>query len=150
MSELRDLYQEIILDHSRNPRNQGEATNANHTADGFNPLCGDRLSISLRVKDGVIEEVRFNGSGCAISTAAASLLTNELEGKTVEEAKATFKKYVHALTSSMDEEIDVDALGNLAPLAGVREFPVRVKCATLAWHTLVAALDDESQPVTTE
>lgn len=150
MSELRDLYQEIIIDHSRSPRNRGKADGATNEAEGFNPLCGDRVTISLRVVDGVIEEVRFQGSGCAISTAAASLLTNELTGKTTSEARAIFERYVRALTSPMDTELDLDALGDLAPLAGVREFPVRVKCATLAWHTAVAALDDTNKPVTTE
>ena len=123
MSDLRELYQDVILDHYRRPRNNRPLADANRRAEGFNPLCGDRLKLYVRVKDGVIEEVSFEGSGCAISTASASLLTESIKGKTEREAEAL-----------------VAGLGKLEALAGVREFPARVKCATLAWHTLRAAL----------
>jgi nitrogen fixation NifU-like protein len=147
MSDLRDLYQEVILDHNRCPRNAGRLGDANRQAQGFNPLCGDHLTLYLKVADGVIEGVSFEGTGCAISTASASLMTEALKGKTISEARALFDG-VHSLLTS-DEGTAVP-LGKLEVLSGVREFPVRVKCATLAWHTLLAALRDEHAPVSTE
>jgi nitrogen fixation NifU-like protein len=146
MSDLRDLYQEVIFDHNRHPRNFGPLTDANRHADGFNPLCGDRLTLNLRVKDGVIQDARFEGSGCAISTASASLMTEALKGKTEAEAAVLFDGFHHMV---MGEPTTVD-LGKLAVLAGVSEFPARVKCASLAWHTLNAALKNEADPVSTE
>ena len=146
MSDLRDLYQEVIFDHNRHPRNFGPMPEANRHADGFNPLCGDRLTLHLRVEGGVIQEARFEGAGCAISTASASLMTEALKGKTEAEAATLFEGFHHMV---MGEPVAVD-LGKLAVLAGVSEFPARVKCATLAWHTLNAALKNESNPVSTE
>jgi nitrogen fixation NifU-like protein len=149
MSDLRDLYQEVILDHYRQPRNFGKLAGANRSAEGFNPLCGDQLTLHLKVVDGVIEDVRFEGTGCAISTASASLMTQVLKGKTEEEAQALFEG-VHALLTTGHGADSAVPLGKLEVLSGVREFPMRVKCATLAWHTLQAALHNEARPVSTE
>lgn len=149
MPDLRDLYQEVILDHNRRPRNFGRLSGANRRAEGFNPLCGDKLTLYLRLVDGVIEDVRFEGSGCAISTASASLMTEALRGKTEAQAQALFEGF-HALLTVGDGADTAAPLGKLEVLSGVREFPVRVKCATLAWHTLQAALHDETRLVSTE
>ncbi|HXP95078.1 MAG TPA: SUF system NifU family Fe-S cluster assembly protein [Telmatospirillum sp.] len=150
--DLRDLYQEVILDHGRHPRNRRLIEDANHTAHGENPLCGDKLTVFLKVgADGVIEDVAFDGRGCAISTASASLMTEVIVGKTEKQAQELFANF-HALTTGgegEDSEEFEDELDRLRVLAGVRDYPVRVKCATLAWHTLVAALKNE-QKVTTE
>ncbi len=148
MSDLRDLYQEVILDHYRKPRNFGPLAGADRRAEGFNPLCGDRLTLYVKVNDGVIADASFEGSGCAISTASASLMTESIKGKTEREAEELFGRFRdvvsgHASTNEVD-------LGKLEVLAGVREFPVRVKCATLAWHTLHAALAKQPEPVSTE
>ena len=148
MNDLGDLYQELILEHYRRPRNYGRLNEANRTAEGFNPLCGDRLNLYLKLTDGVIEEARFEGQGCAISTASASLLTEAVKGKTVGEAEALFRAFKDLLT--LPEGDTNPPLGKLEALAGVRRFPVRVKCATLAWHTLHAALAQERSAVTTE
>jgi len=147
--ELRDLYQEVIFDHNRNPRNFRAMADANRCVEGFNPLCGDRLTLYLKVHDGVIEDASFQGSGCAISTASVSLMTEIIHGKTEQEAEALFKAF-HAMTTGQDESAQLEALGKLAVLAGVREYPARVKCATLAWHTLDAALKNQHEPVSTE
>lgn len=149
MSDLRDLYQELILDHNRRPRNFGRLTDANHHAEGFNPLCGDKLTVYLKLVDGVIESVSFEGTGCAISTASASLMTEALKGKTEQEARSLFEG-LRALLTTDERKRTAVPLGKLEVLAGVREFPVRVKCAMLAWHTLDAALHDETRPVSTE
>lgn len=149
MSDLRDLYQELILDHNRRPRNFGRLTDANHHAEGFNPLCGDKLTVYLKLVDGVIESVSFEGTGCAISTASASLMTEALKGKTEQEARSLFEG-LRALLTTDERKRTAVPLGKLEVLAGVREFPVRVKCAMLAWHTLNAALHDETRPVSTE
>lgn len=149
MSDLRDLYQELIVDHYRHPHNFGPLTGANRHAEGFNPLCGDRLTLALKVVDGVIEDARFEGSGCAISTASASLMTDALKGRTEAQAEALFEAFQAQLTGPEGAEPALP-LGKLAVLAGVREFPVRVKCATLAWHTLHAALQSAGQAVSTE
>ena len=149
MPDLRDLYQEVILDHNRRPRNFGCLAGANRRAEGFNPLCGDRLTLYLKLVDGVIEDVRSEGTGCAISTASASLMTEALKGKTEEQAKALFEG-LHALLTSGDGADPAVPLGKLEVLSGVREFPVRVKCATLAWHALQAALQNRPLPVSTE
>lgn len=147
MSDLTDLYQEVILDHNRKPRNYHELNDASHTAEGYNPLCGDRLTLYLKVQDGVIAEAAFQGNGCAISRASASLMTDALTGKTVAEARALFERFHRMVTTPPDQP--VEDLGKLSVLAGVREFPIRVKCASLAWHTLTAALE-RHQAVSTE
>ncbi len=146
---LSDLYQEVILDHNRRPRHYGPLATANRRADGANPLCGDKLSVALEVQGDRIAEIRFEGSGCAISKASASLMTDAVSGRTVPEVLALFERFHHLLTAPPDEVVDADDLGKLAAFAGVREFPVRVKCATLAWHTLKAALEGGNR-VTTE
>ncbi|MFH1680074.1 MAG: Fe-S cluster assembly sulfur transfer protein SufU [Candidatus Eisenbacteria bacterium] len=152
MSDLRDLYQDVILDHSRSPRNRGRLENANRKAEGYNPLCGDRFTIYLLVENGVVRDVRFEGTGCAIAVASASLMTEELIGKSETEAEARFKRFHALLTgdpSSREGRGDSE-LGKLAVFSGVREFPVRVKCATLPWHAFEAALRERNEPVTTE
>lgn len=142
MSELRDLYQQVILDHNKSPRNFRALDTATHKADGHNPLCGDKLTLFLEVADGRITNATFVGSGCAISTASASLMTESLKGKTVPEARELFTS-VHELLTAPDEPEDLAELGKLAVFSGVREFPMRVKCASLAWHTLKRALDEK-------
>ncbi|MEJ5286231.1 MAG: Putative iron-sulfur cluster assembly scaffold protein for SUF system, SufE2 [Candidatus Kapaibacterium sp.] len=141
MDEFDLLYQEVILDHNKNPRNFGVLDPATHKAIGHNPLCGDHIEIYLNVEDNVIKDVRFKGVGCAISKASASIMTTVLKGKTLDEVKELFENYHKVLTSKPDEPVDTEKLGKLAVFAGVREFPVRVKCATLAWHTLMEALE---------
>lgn len=148
MSDLRDLYQEVIFDHYKKPRNYHALAGANHVAHGHNRLCGDQLTVYLHVEGDVIKEVSFEGTGCAISTASASLMTDALTGKSLAEAESLFEAFHHLVTHD-DAEPD-EALGKLEVLAGVREFPARVKCATLAWHTLQAALKDRAAPVSTE
>ena len=138
MSELSDLYQEVILDHNRRPRNFHALEDASHTADGHNPLCGDRLRLYLKVEDGIIRDVAFEGAGCAISKASASMMTDAIKGRTVAEADALFERFHRMVTTPLD--CPVEDMGKLSSLAGVREFPVRVKCASLAWHTLKAAM----------
>jgi nitrogen fixation NifU-like protein len=150
MSDLRELYQAVILDHQKKPRNFRALPEANRSADGFNPLCGDKVKVYLRVEDDVVRDVSFQGSGCAISTASASVMTELLKGKTVAEADALFQKFHELLTGDPHRRADPAGLGKLAAFAGVREFPVRVKCATLAWHTLRAALHGEHESVSTE
>jgi nitrogen fixation NifU-like protein len=145
MSDLRELYQETILDHFRQPRNAGRLVGANRTAEGYNPLCGDKVKLYLKVEDGVIRDVRFEGSGCAIATASASLMTECIKGKSEAEALQLMES-VHAMVAGSG----TSAAGKLAVLAGVREFPQRVKCATLAWHTMKAALDNIEEAVTTQ
>ena len=148
MEDLRDLYQEVIIDHYRKPRNFHALCGANRTAEGFNPLCGDRLTLYLKLERGVISDLSFEGSGCAISTASASLMTEHLKGKTEQEAEALFQGFHQLLTQ--DGAGPGPDLGKLTVLAGVRAFPARVKCATLAWHTLHAALLQQIEPVSTE
>ena len=151
MSELLDLYQEVILDHNKNPRNFGDLEDANRTAEGYNPLCGDKLELYLKLDGDVIRDVRFEGSGCAISTASASIMTETLKGRTLDEAEALFAGFHELLTGDPSVAATPDAaLGKLAVFSGVREFPVRVKCATLAWHTLQAALAGSGEAVSTE
>lgn len=147
--DLKDLYRDVIVDHNRNPRNFGKLDPADAHADGHNPLCGDRLSLYVNLDAGRIREVKFDGSGCAISVASASLLTEAVKGKTREEVKALFED-MHALLTQHDANVDIAKLGKLAALSGVREFPARVKCASLCWHTLNAALEQQAEPVTTE
>ena len=150
MSDLRELYQEVILDHNRRPRNFRRLECADRTCEGFNPLCGDRLTIFLEMDGDRIKEVTFEGTGCAISRASASIMTDALKGKTVDEADAFFQKFHTMLTAPATSQTDMDALGKLAVLAGVREYPMRVKCASLAWHTLKAAMQAEHDVVSTE
>ncbi|MCA9295822.1 MAG: SUF system NifU family Fe-S cluster assembly protein [Phycisphaerales bacterium] len=150
MSELTDLYQELILDHNKRPRNRGALDGANRTASGHNPLCGDRIVLQLRMNGDAIEDAKFDGCGCAISTASASMMTEAIRGKTIEEAEAIGHRFREAVMSDGATPIDAEALGKLAAFGGVRAYPARVKCATLAWHTLDAALHDVSRAVSTE
>jgi nitrogen fixation protein NifU and related proteins len=138
MADTRQLYQEVILDHNRRPRNFHALADASHTAEGYNPLCGDRLTLYLRVTAGVISDVAFEGAGCAISKASASMMTDAIKGRTLAEADALFERFHRMVTTPPDRA--VEDMGKLSSLAGVREFPVRVKCASLAWHTLKAAM----------
>jgi nitrogen fixation NifU-like protein len=150
--DLRALYEEVILDHNRNPRNYPKRPDGtNHSAEGHNPLCGDHVSVHLRVENGVIQDVGFEGDGCAISTASASLMTEALKGKPEADAKALFKRIHDALmTEGANSDRVTESLGKLAVLLGVKQYPMRVKCATLPWHTLQAALKRVNEPVTTE
>ncbi|UCC84327.1 MAG: SUF system NifU family Fe-S cluster assembly protein [Gemmatimonadota bacterium] len=150
MSDLRELYQQVIIDHSRNPRNYKELEHPSHSAEGYNPLCGDQITVYLLVEGDRVTEVSFKGSGCAISKASASLMTAAVKGKSVSEAEELFERFRAMVTSEHDAEVDEEALGKLTVLSGVREFPVRVKCATLAWHTLHSALEGKGESVTTE
>ena len=147
--DLGDLYQEVILDHNRQPRNFGTLPGANRTAEGFNPLCGDKVTVTLHVEDGVLKDIRFQGSGCAISKASASMMTESMKGKTRAEAEALFQQF-HRLLTGEPAPPDESALGKLVVFSGVKEFPVRVKCATLAWHTLRSALENAHQVASTE
>ncbi len=149
MSDLRDLYQDVILDHGKKPRNFGKLEGA-HSAHGHNPLCGDLVTIYVIVTDGVIEDLKFEGSGCAISTASASMMTQVLKGKTVEDVHRIFERFHSVVTGRADVSLGTEDLGKLAVFEGVAEFPLRVKCASLSWHTLKAALEESSEPVTTE
>jgi len=149
MTDLRDLYQELILDHYKRPRNRRRMEPVDRHAEGYNPLCGDRINVYLKMTDGVVRDVSFEGSGCAISTASASLMTEALKGKTVEETRDLFSRFHRLLTTEQSANQEPD-LGKLEAFAGVRQFPVRVKCATLAWHTLKAALEQQHETVTTE
>ena len=146
MSDLSDLYQEVILDHNRRPRNFHPLAGASHSAEGYNPLCGDRLTLYLSVNEGVITEAAFEGAGCAISKASASMMTETLKGKTLAEADALFQRFHRMVTTPPDQP--VEDMGKLSSLAGVREFPIRVKCASLAWHTFKAALANDQQATT--
>lgn len=150
INELDELYRQVILDHNKNPRNFGELDPHTHDAKGHNPLCGDRIELFLDVHDGVIKDIKFKADGCAISKASASIMTTVLKGKTVEEANKLFDEFRLLLTEDSGEEPDTEKLGKLAVFSGVREFPTRVKCASLSWHTLKTALEDKEQVVTTE
>ena len=150
MTELRELYQQIILDHNKSPRNFGKLDDANRIQEGYNPLCGDHLHIYLHIDKERIADIRFEGSGCAISKASASLMTDALKGKAVAEAIEIFEQFHNMVTAEIDTPIDEMSLGKMAVFAGVREFPMRVKCATLAWHTARSALYDTGDTATTE
>ena len=151
MSELRELYQSVILDHNKKPRNFGVVEGANRSADGHNPLCGDVIHLTARVdEDGLIEDLRFEGQGCAISTASASLMTQAVKGRPVDEARALFAGFREMATGDPAQKRDSAHLGKLAVFGGVREFPMRVKCATLAWHTLANALAQTDATAKTE
>ncbi len=149
MSDLRDLYQEVILDHNRSPRNFGRLDDADVQADGHNPLCGDRLSITVKLDGDRVTDLRFEGSGCAISKASASLMTEKVKGGTLDELRGLFDRF-HRLVTDQTAPADDAGLGKLAVFAGVRDYPARVKCAILAWHTLRAAVDDRHEIVSTE
>jgi len=150
MSELRELYQEIILDHNKNPRNFGMLEKSNAHAQGHNPLCGDQIEIYANVRNGRIEELKFRALGCAISTASGSLMTECVVGKTVAEADELFESFHHLVTEGEIPEVHEEEMEGLYALAGVKDFPIRVKCATLAWHTLRAALHDSETRISTE
>lgn len=148
-AELNELYQQVIVDHAKRPRNFRVLNEANRKVDGYNPLCGDKVTIYLRVEDGVVRDISFQGSGCAISTASASLLTEALKGKTVADAEALFESF-HELVTGLEPEHEEPGLGKLAAFSGVCDYPTRVKCATLAWHALRAALEGDRPAVSTE
>lgn len=148
MSELQELYQQLIIDHGRHPRNFSKLACANHSKEGYNPLCGDRLTVYVWEEAGLIKDMSFTGSGCAISMASASLMTGALKGKNLSEVKKLFDGF-HALMTG-GKEVPENNLGKLIALAGVAEYPMRVKCATLSWHTLMAAMDDSDELVSTE
>ena len=143
MSELSDLYQQVILDHNKKPRNFRKLETANHSAEGFNPLCGDQLTVYLNLENDAVKEITFEGSGCAISKAAASMMTQAVKGKTKQEAEQLFSEFHGMVTGELDEAAAPNNLGNLKIFSGVREFPVRVKCASLPWHTMHAALNNQ-------
>ncbi len=149
MSDLRELYQQVIIDHGRRPRNFAVTTTANHIKDGHNPLCGDKITIYLTMHNDIVESVTFQGAGCAISMASASLMTDAIKGKTIVEAENLFEQFHTLLTQPQAAEAQ-DKLGKLTVLAGVAEFPARVKCATLAWHTLLAAIQQNPELISTE
>ena len=149
-SELRDLYQEVVIDHSKKPRNFHKPEGANRSAEGINPLCGDQITLYLKVSGDLIEDIGFQGAGCAISKASASLMTSALKSKTKAEAEALFERVHSMLTEGPEGKVNPEELGKLAALSGVWEFPARVKCASLAWHTLRSALDGADKPVSTE
>ncbi|HSV73539.1 MAG TPA: SUF system NifU family Fe-S cluster assembly protein [Chthonomonadales bacterium] len=150
MSDLRELYQEIILDHNKQPRNFGRLTGSARRAEGHNPLCGDQITIYLQVSGDLIEDARFEGAGCAISKASASMMTEAVRGRTVCEVEGLFQGFHQMVTAEPGMLPDVDKLGKLAAFSGVCEFPARVKCASLAWHTLRAAIEQAKTPVSTE
>lgn len=149
MFDLKDLYQDVIVDHNRSPRNFGKLEDADRSLEGFNPLCGDRLTLYLKTDDDRISGISFDGSGCAISVASASLMTEAMKGKSIKEAESLFDDF-HNLLTTEDTKIDIDRLGKLAALAGVKEYPTRIKCATLCWHTLHGLLEGAKTPVSTE
>ena len=149
MSDLRELYQQVILDHNKHPRNFGELDGADRHADGYNPLCGDRLALYMNLDGNVITEVSFVGSGCAISKASASLMTDAVKGKTLAEARRLFDEF-HSMITSSETPANLELLGKLAVLAGVRDYPTRIKCASLAWHTLRAAFENSQESASSE
>lgn len=149
MSDLSELYQEILLEHNSKPRNFRKLEDANHTADGYNPLCGDQITLYLKVEGGLITDVGFQGSGCAISRASASMMTQSVKGQKLEKAEEIFDEF-HKMLTRRGADLDYDKLGDLDMLSGVAEYPARIKCAVLAWHTLHAALEGKAETVTTE
>jgi nitrogen fixation NifU-like protein len=150
MSELSELYQAVILDHNKKPRNFHKLETANHKAEGYNPLCGDQLTVYVELEGDALKDVSFEGTGCAIFKAAASMMTQAVKGKTKQESEVLFDEFHRMVTDQLDEESEPNQLGKLKIFAGVREFPVRVKCATLSWHTLLAALHNQASTTTTE
>ncbi|MEE9521637.1 MAG: SUF system NifU family Fe-S cluster assembly protein [candidate division NC10 bacterium] len=150
MSDLRELYQQVILDHSKKPRNFQKLEGSNREAEGHNPLCGDHITVYVQFQDDVIRNIGFQGLGCAISKASASMMTDSVKGKTKDDAQVLFEKFHHLVTGEGNKAGDPDDLGKLTVFSGVSEFPIRVKCATLAWHTLRAALEGKEETVSTE
>jgi len=150
MSDLKALYQEVILDHNRNPRNFRKMENADRFLEGYNPLCGDRYTIYVKMKGEVIEDISFQGSGCAISKASTSVMGSLLKGKTRAEAEAIFEQFHHLVRGELDVPSHEEALGKLAAFSGVSEFPARVKCAILPWHTMKSVLENKADSVSTE
>ncbi len=149
-SEFKELYQEIILEHNRSPRNFGKLENATHKMEGRNPLCGDQYTIYLNIEDNIIKDVRFEGSGCAISKASASVMTTTIKGKTLEQSEEYFTIFHKIVTGEADADETFESVGKIVAFAGVAEFPVRVKCASLAWHTMHNALAGKNKKVSTE
>ncbi len=145
MNELQELYQQVILDHNKNPRNFGTIDCATNRAEGHNPLCGDQIDITAVIENGLIKELKFSGSGCAISKASASIMTTLVVGKTIEEAKQLFDVFHKIVTADIHDRIETLEIGKMAVFAGVREFPARVKCASLAWHTMIKALENQGK-----
>ncbi len=150
MSDVGQLYQEVILDHYKRPRNFRKLDGASRNAEGYNPLCGDKVTVYVKLEDGVVRDISFQGSGCAISTASASMMTTSLKGKTVAEAEVLFQSFRLLVTGQPDRALDRGELGKLAVFSGISEFPIRVKCAILAWHTMLAALEEKTETVSTE
>ncbi len=148
MFDIKDLYQEVIVDHNRSPRNFGKLDDADKTLEGYNPLCGDKLTLYLKTDGETINDIMFDGSGCAISVASASLMTDAMKGKSLQEAENLFNDFHNLITT--DEEVDMEQLGKLAALAGVKAYPARVKCASLCWHTLHSVIEGSNTPVKTE
>ena len=150
MYDLEDLYQEIVMDHNRRPRNFGEIKNPTNFAEGFNPLCGDQITLQLHLEDDLVSDVAFRGVGCAISKSSASMMTEELKGKTLDHAENLFEAFRKMITRNPGDSYDSDLLGDLEILQGVSRYPARIKCATLAWHTLHSAIHDENEVISTE
>ncbi len=153
MSDINELYQQVILDHNKNPRNFGELNDATNVAGGHNPLCGDHIDVYARVEGGIIKEIKFKGAGCAISKASASIMTTLVIGKTISQTKKLFDDFIHIVTTDINSKCDTLELGKLAVFCGVREFPARVKCASLAWHTMMKAIqksDSDNRKISTE
>ncbi len=150
MDDLQELYQEVILDHNKHPKNYGRLEKNNCTAEGYNPLCGDRVQLFLQVEEGVIKDISFIGSGCAISKASASMMTTEVKGRRISEVEELFRKFQDLITGDRHRKVDAKDAGKLAVFSGVREFPMRIKCASLSWHTMMAALQQKAEAVSTE
>jgi len=149
-NELKELYQQVILDHNKSPRNFGKLEQANHSAEGYNPLCGDKINVYMEIENEIVKDITFQGSGCAISKASASLMSSMVKGKTREEAEKIFNLFHDLIIGKLDEEKSLEELGKLAVFAGVKDFPSRVKCASLPWHTMINALRKSDEKVTTE
>ena len=150
MNDLQDLYQDIIMDHNRRPRNFGPVEQPTHKKEGYNPLCGDQIELELKIVDGIVVDVGFTGVGCAISKSSASMMTEEIKGKTLEVVTSMFEQFRRMITVNNENDLDVDLLGDLEILQGVSQYPARIKCATLSWHTLNSALEGDEDTVTTE
>ena len=150
MNDLQDLYQDIIMDHNRRPRNFGPVDQPTHKKEGYNPLCGDQIEIELKILDGIVVDVGFTGVGCAISKSSASMMTEEIKGKKLEVAESMFEQFRRMITVNDQMDLDADLLGDLEILQGVSRYPARIKCATLAWHTLHSAIEGDEDTVTTE
>ncbi len=150
MADTRALYEQVILDHNKNPRNFHALDPCDHRIEGFNPLCGDHFTVYVKLDDGRITDISFTGAGCAISKSSASVMTSVLKGKTIAEAKTLFTKFHQMITANPGDLVDEAALGKLRVFSGVREFPIRIKCATLAWHAMASALDGQDNTISTE